>query len=108
MVQNEDEILEKLCKEREVDYQIAKELKAKIFPLLDEAHRRNGYRFNKALVEQNKGMVIRLANSAMNLLLLKKLSPQDFPVKERKIFALHLEFLTLFEGFLATQINFLV
>jgi len=105
---NDDEILEKWCKEEEVDYQLASELKAKIFPLLEEAHRRLEYRFDKAFLEQRKGMDIRLTNSKTILLLLAKLRPEYFSIKERRVITLHLEYLTLVEGLLATQINFLI
>lgn len=103
---SDDEILEKRCKEQEVEYQIAKELKAEIFPLLDEAHRRKGYRFDKTFSEQNKGMALRLMNSEIIMLLLRKLN-QSFSIEEEKIIRLHLEFIALFEGYFATQINFL-
>lgn len=104
---NYDEILKTLCEKEDVDYHLAGKLKEKIFPLLEEAHRRIGYRFDKAFLEQKRGMDIRFANSRMILLLLRKLKPQEFSVEERKAISLHLEFLTLFEGLFATQINFL-
>jgi len=100
-------ILESLCEKENVDYQLARKLKERIFPLLEEAHRRVGYRFDKAFLEQKGGMDIRFANSRTILLLLKKLRPQDFSAEEQKAISLHLEFLTLFEGIYATQINFL-
>lgn len=105
---NDDEILEKWCKEEELDYQLASKLKAKIFPLLEEAHQRLRYRFDKAFLEQRKGTEIRHANSKILILLLKKLRPQFFSIKERAAISLHLEYLTLVEGLFATQINFLI
>lgn len=105
---NDDELLEKWCAEEEVDYQLAGKLKAKIFPLLEVAHQRLGYRFDKAFLEQRKGMEIRLANSKTIMLLLARLKPRFFSIKEQRVITLHLEFLTLVEGFLVTQINFLV
>lgn len=105
---SDDKILKRLCKKEEVDYQLARKLKVKIFPLLEEAHRRLGYHFDKAFLEQRKGMEIRLANSRMILLLLKKLRPQDFSVKERVIIALHFEYLMLVEGLFATEIDFII
>ena len=105
---NDDEILEKWCKKEELDYPLAIKLKAKIFPLLEEAHQRLGYRFNKAFLEQRKGTEIRQDNSKILFLLLRKLEPSSFSVKERAIITLHLEYLTLVEGLFATQINFLI
>ena len=105
---NDDKILEKWCKEEEVDYQLASRLKAKIFPLLEGGHQKVGYRFDKALVEQRKGTQIRLDNSKRILLILRKLEPQFFSVKERSAISLHLEYLTLVEGLFVTQINFLI
>ena len=105
---NDDEILEKWCEKEELDYQLARKLKAKIFPLLEEAHRRLGYRFNRAFIEQRKGMEIRLANSKTIMLLLARLKPRFFSIKEQRVITLHLEFLTLVEGFFVTQINFLI
>jgi len=105
---NDDEILEKRCEEEKVDYQLASKLKAKIFPLLEVARQRLGYRFDKAFLEQRKGMEIRLANSKTIMLLLARLKPRFFSIKEQRVITLHLEFLTLVEGFFVTQINFLI
>jgi len=105
---NDDEILEKWCEEEEVDYQLASKLKARIFPLLEVARKRLGYRFDKAFLEQRKGTEIRLANSKTIMLLLARLKPRFFSIKEQRVITLHLEFLTLVEGFLVTQINFLI
>lgn len=105
---NDDGILEKWCKKEELDYQLASKLKAKIFPLLEEAHQRLEYRFDKAFLEQRKGTEIRLANSKTIILLLKKMRPHFFSIKEQKIITLHLEYLTLVEGLFATQVNFLI
>jgi hypothetical protein len=105
---NDDGLLEKWCKEWEIDYQLARRLKGIFFPLLEEAHKRIGYRFNKAFLEQKEGMDLRLANSKRIMLLLKKLNPQDFSTEERKAISLHLEYITTVEGFLAPQINFLI
>ena len=103
-----DALLERWCQEEELNYQLASKLKAKIFPLLEEAHRKLGYRFNKVLIEHRKGTDLRLANSKTILLLMKKLKPQNFPIKERKAITLHLEYMTLVEGLFAPQINFLI
>lgn len=105
---NDDKILEKWCKEKEVDYQLANKLKAKIFPLLEGAHQKLGYRFNKTFIEHIKGTQIRRNNSKRILLLLKKLNPLVFSLEERKIFTLHLEYLTSVEGISALEISFLV
>lgn len=96
------------CKEYEVDYKLARKLKAKFFPILEEAHKKLGYRFDQALVEQKGEADIRLVNSSIVILLLRKLNPQQFSEKERKIVSLHLEYLSLVEGFFATQVNFVV
>lgn len=101
-------ILQEWCEKEEVDYQLAHKLKAKIFPLLDEASKRLGYRFNKAYNEQRKGTRIRLDNSKSIMLLLERLKPKFFSLKEQQVIKLHLEFLTLVEGYVSTQINFLV
>lgn len=106
---NDDKILEKWCKEEQVNYQLASKLKAKIFPLLEGAHQKLGYRFDKAFVEQRKGTQIRIDNSKTILSLLhKKLKPQFFSIEERAAITLHLEYLTLVEGLFATEINFLI
>lgn len=106
---NDDKILENWCKEEEIDYQLASKLKAKIFPLLEGAHQKLGYRFDKAFVEQRKGTQIRIDNSKTILSLLhKKLKPQFFSIEERAAITLHLEYLTLVEGLFATEINFLI
>lgn len=105
---NDDISLEKWSEEKEVDYQLASELKAKIFPLLEEAHRKLGYRFNKAFIEQIKGTKLRIDNSERILSLLPKLKPQFFSPKERRVITFHLEYLTLVEGLFASQINFLI
>ena len=106
---NDDEILEKQCKKAELDYQLASKLKAKIFPLLEEAHKRLDYRFDKTFIEHIKGTKIRHDNSKRILLLLhKKLSPRLFSLKEHAVITLHLEYLTLVEGILAPETNFLI
>jgi len=105
---NDDEILERLCKKEEVECQTARKLKAKIFPLLEEAHMKLGYRFDKAFFEQRKGMEIRLANSKTILLLLRRLKPQFFSINERTIISLHLEYLMVVEGLFTSEINFLI
>lgn len=107
-MQNDDKTLKKWCKEEKVDYQLASKLKAKIFPLIEEAHRKLQYHFDKAFTEQRKGTEIRHANSKQILLLLQKLRSQYFSVKERAIISLHLEYMTLVEGLFATEVNFLV
>jgi len=80
-----------------------------IFPLLEEAHRRLGHRFDKAIIEHRKGTQIRIDNSRRIFLLLRKLKPEDFSIEEGAgAITLHLEYLTLVEGLFATQINFLI
>jgi len=76
--------------------------------LLEVARQRLRYRFDKAFLEQRKGMEIRLANSKTIMLLLARLKPRFFSIKEQRVITLHLEFLTLVEGFFVTQINFLI
>lgn len=105
---SDNAFLMKKCKEYEVDYGLVKKLKAKVFPILEKAHENLGYRFDKAYVEQRKGAQIRLANSGVIQLILRKLKPQSFSERERKIIGLHLEYLSLVEGFFAIQVNFLV
>ena len=106
---NDDEILEKWCKKEELDCQLAGKLKAKIFPLLEEAHERLDYRFDQTFIEHIKGTQIRHDNSKRILLLLhKKLSPRLFSLKEHAVITLHFEFLTLVEGIFAPEINFLI
>ena len=106
---NDDKILEKWCKEEEVDYQLANKLKAKIFPLLEGAHQKLGHRFDKTFIEHIKGTQIRHDNSKRILLLLhKKLNPRLFSLEEHAVITLHLEYLTLVEGICAPEISFLV
>lgn len=102
-----DKFLRNKCKQFDVDYALAKKLKTRVFPLLEEAHRQ-GYQFDKAFLEKRKGTEIRLANSAMIQQILGKLDPKVFSRRERGIIALHLEYLSLFEGYYAPQVNFLV
>lgn len=105
---DDDAILEKRCAEEGLDYRLASQLKAKIFPLFDEAHRRLGYRFDKAYMEQIAGTKIRRENSKRINLLLRKLKTEPFSVEERVIISLHLEYLMLVEGMFAPEINFLI
>jgi len=106
---NNDETFEKWCKKAEVDYQLANKLKAKIFPLLEGAHRKLSYRFDKAFIEHIKGTQIRHDNSKRILLLLhKKLNPQLFSLEEHAAITLHFEYLTLVEGIFAPEISFLI
>ena len=107
-VNNDDAILEKWCKEWEVPYNFARLLKGTVCPLLEEAHNKSGFRFDKAFLEQKEGTDLRLANSKRILLLLKKLIPENYPADERIVIELHLEYMTTVEGLLAPQINFLV
>lgn len=108
MVENDDEILEKWCEKEELNYQLASELKTKIFPLFEEAHQRLGHLFDKAFLEQRRGTEIRLDNSKTILGLSGKLKPSFFSAKEQKIITLHLEYLTLVEGLFTAQTNFLI
>jgi hypothetical protein len=105
----EEKLLKEMCKKDDVDYELAKALQGKVFPLLEEAHRRQGSAFDRVLLEQKKGTEIRLNNSARLLSILhNKLDRNKFTTEEIKAVCLHLEFLPLVEGFFATQINFLV
>ena len=106
---NDDKILERQCKEAEIDYQLASKLKTKIFPLHEEARKRLGYRFDKAFIEHIKGTKLRRDNSKRILLLLhKKLNHRLFSPEELAVIGLHLEYLTLVEGIFAPEINFLI
>lgn len=105
---NDDKLLQKWCKKAKIDFRLARKLKTKIFPLLEEAHKQLGYKFDKAYNEQRIGTKIRQDNSRTILLLLNKLNPKSFPIKEQWIFTLHLEYLTLVEGIFSTRINFLI
>ena len=107
-VDNDDKLLQKWCKDVDVDYKLARKLKAKIFPLHEEAHKQLGYKFDKAYNEQRIGTEIRQDNAKTILLLLKKLNPDAFSIKENGIITLHLEYLTLVEGLFSTRINFLI
>lgn len=104
----EEKLLKGWCKIHEVDYELAKALKQKIFPLLEEAHNKKGNTFDRKLLEQKKGTDIRLNNSERLLKILPKLDRNKLTKEEVTAICLHLEFLTLFEGFFATQINFLI
>ncbi len=104
----EEKLLKGWCKIHEVDYKLAKALKQKIFPLLEEAHNKKGNTFDRKLLEQKKGTDIRLNNSERLLKILPKLDRNKLTKEEVTAICLHLEFLTLFEGFFATQINFLI
>ena len=101
-------LLEKWSQEFEVPYSFVRKLKGTVFPLLEGAHNKVGLHFDKALLEQKEGMDLRLSNSKRIMLLLKRLAPQNFSVEERKTISLHLEYITLVEGFLAPEINFLI
>jgi hypothetical protein len=92
----------------EIDFELAKTLKQKIFPLLEEAHSKKGNIFDRMLVEQKKGTEIRLNNSERLLKILHKVDRSKLTTEEITAITLHLEFLILFEGFFATQINFLI
>lgn len=105
---SDDAFLTNLCNEHNVNYELAKKLKVRIFPLLENAHIRLGYRFHKAVVEQRRAIDIRLENSESVQLVLKKLPPALFSMREGKAISLHLEYLTLVEGFFATQVDFLI
>ncbi len=105
----EEKLLKEWCKRYEVDYKLAKALKGKIFPLLEEAHSRQGSVFDRVLLEQKKGTENRLNNSKRLLEILhNKLDRNKFTTEEIKAISVHLEFLPLVEGFFATQINFLI
>ena len=105
---NDDKILEKWCKEEELDYHLASELKEKIFPILEDAHQKLGDAFDKALYEERKEVDIRLANSKRIILLLKKMKAPSFSIEERYVVSLHLEYLMLVEGLFAAEINLLI
>ena len=105
---NDDKLLRKWCKDEELDYKLARKLKAKIFPLHEEAHKRLGHKFDKAYNEQRRGTKIRQDNATTILSLLKKLNPYAFSIKEQGVIKLHLEYLTLVEGIFSTRINFLI
>jgi hypothetical protein len=105
---NEDEILKNRCQISQVDYALTNRLKTKIFPLLEEAHIRQGYLFDKAFLEQLKGTIIRLENAGRLMQILPKLNPKAFAPIEARAIALHLEFLPVCEGYFTPQINFLV
>jgi hypothetical protein len=108
-VNKEGKLLKAWCIRDEVDYKFVKTLKGKFFPLLEEAHKRQGSAFDRMFLEQKKGTAIRLDNSARLLNILhKKLDQNKFTAEEIKALSLHLEFLPLVEGFFATQINFLI
>lgn len=107
-VDNDDRLLQVLCKKEEVDFQLARKLKTKIFPLLEEGHKRLGHKFEKASSEQRRGTKIRQDNATTILFLLKKLNPYAFSIKEQGVIKLHLEYLTLVEGIFSTRINFLI
>lgn len=105
---SDNTFLRKECGEFEVDYRLATKLKTKVFPLLEKAHKKLGYRFDKAFTEQREGAQIRLANSGFIHLILRKLNSQAFSKREQRIISLHLEYLSLVEGFFAPEVNFLV
>lgn len=104
----EDKLLKDFCKKEEIDFQLAKKLKAKIFPLLEEAHKKLGYKFDKAINEQRTGTEIRHDNTITVFGLLQKLKPEPLSKKEKWAIALHMEYLTLVEGVFSTQLNFLI
>lgn len=105
----ENNLLKTWCQRDQIDYVLANALKNKIFPLLEEAHKQHAKSFDRAFLEQKKGMRIREENSARLLNILHtKLDPKNFTLQERQALSLHLEFLPLVEGFFATQINFLI
>lgn len=104
----DDELLKDWCKKEELDFKLAKKLKAKIFPLLEEAHKKLGYKFDKAYGEQRKGTEIRHDNTIVVFGLLQKLNPKALSKTEKWAITLHLEYLTLVEGVFSTQINFLI
>jgi hypothetical protein len=91
-VTSDDDFLETLCKKHDVNYALSKNLKAKILPLLEEAHRRLGYRFDKTISKHRKGTDIRLANSAAIESILKRITPHSFSVRERTMITLHFEY----------------
>lgn len=105
---NEEKLLNEWCKKEDIDFVLAKTLKKKIFPLLEEAHNKQGSTFDRTFLEQKKGTEIRLKNSERLLKILPKLDQKKFTKEERTAISLHLEFLMLVEGFLATQVNFLI
>lgn len=89
-------------------FQDSEGTKSKDISLLENAHKGNIHSFDRAFLEQKKGIDTRLENSGIIMTLLAKMKPNEFSIQERKALSLHLEFLTLFEGFFATQINFLI
>lgn len=105
----DNQLLEKWCNEWEVPYSFTVKLKGIFFPLLDGAHTRIGAELDRAFLEQNEGTEIRHDNSKRIMDLLKgKLNPGSFSSRENWAISLHLEYMTLVEGFLAPEINFLV
>jgi hypothetical protein len=105
----QEKLLEELCKKDEVDYKLAQALKRKIFPLLEEVRGIQSISYDRVLLEQKKGIDLRLNNSAMLLdILHNKVDRNKFAIEETMALSLHLEFLVLVEGFFATQINFLI
>jgi len=105
----EEKLLKGLCDGAEVDYKLAKGLKAKFFPLLKEAHKKHGSTFDRVVLEQKEGTKTRLENSERLLKILRgKLDRNKFTTEELSAISLHIEFLVLVEGFFATQINFLI
>lgn len=108
---NDDDtiILKKWCIEWEVPYPFAERLKGTVFPLLEGAHNRIGFNFDRIFLEQKEGVELRHENSERIMLLLRnKIVPQNFSAEEREVIGLHLEYMTTVEGFLAPEVNFLI
>lgn len=108
IMESEDKILEEWCKESSLNYELALSLKNLMLPLLENAHRKLGYLFDRVYLEQKEGADLRLENSATLLRILYKIDQNLFSPEEVKTISLHLEFLPLVEGFYSTQINFLI
>lgn len=109
--EDDDSLLRKWCIEEEVDYSLACKIKSKIFPLLESAHKKLGYRFDKAIAEQIDGTRIRFENIKRIAVLLNKIevTPNlEVSPEERAANFLHLLYLPMVEGPFSAGVNFVI
>lgn len=107
---NDDDLLRKWCKEQDIDYTLARDLKKKYYPLLEEAHKRFGDAFDKYFYEHRRGTDIRLDNIKTLILLVEKLGVirKKLSLKEQAVIFLSLQYLPIVEGAFSPEINFLI
>lgn len=102
--------LEMRCKIDEEDFGIASQILNAYFPLLENAHRQQGYHFDKNFLDKRESHNLRLKNAKRILEIQNKIRElgKEFGDEERAGISLHLEYLAPIEGLISPELGFLI